>query len=39
MKCISPKNHAKVFNERNDKVELWAPVKEYILKENNIYNS
>jgi hypothetical protein len=33
MRIISDHNHAKVFEVRNDKVFLWEPVKDFILKE------
>ena len=31
MANISPNNHAKVFEQKGDKIYLWAPVKEFIL--------
>ncbi len=33
MKSISEHNHGKVFEVQSNEVELWAPVKEYILNE------
>lgn len=33
MKIISPRNHAKVFDENNFQVTLWEPVKEFIMNE------
>jgi len=32
MKKIFAKNHAKVFEEKNDYVKLWKPVEEFIIE-------
>lgn len=33
LKTISEKNHAKVFEEKNDQINLWEPVKDFIVQQ------
>ena len=37
MKNFGENNHAKVFEEKNGKIELWEPVNDFIIDEYNKY--